>query len=336
MLDKLIRSMFHGNTKTKLFLWTILILGMAALGMLVIAIALGQPQLGVGAVALGFVVFVASQSVSIETLEKSKQNQPQEHISFSKDPRDPKEKERAKARYLASLDEKSVKKMLRGHKVKQMHIKVMIDSYGERKLNQVPAFVWRTDDQLHFLVLEGHANEFEIPLKNIKGIYLEKNVEADPENEYVPFHYETYIAKLFAPYLPEYYEHTQEGKISYRKNLFRLEQDLYITNSSVANMMSILPHVPFLIDDGVCRSKYFNEYFKELYRYSVLCKNLVITLDEYREQVERTLDSLLEAPISAREFVQTIQAMARYRLIDRDNVAKYSQKYRTIKNHTTK
>ena len=352
MWDKVIRSMFQGNTKTKIFLWSILVLGLAAVTLLVIAATLGLPYLGMGGVALGFVSFIASQSVSIDTLEKEKKNRHQknrkkksgrESDSRTKKQKkndqedeedeagDPKSKERQKARFLASLNEKAVKKMLREHKVVQIHVQVMIDSYAQRRLRQVPAFAWRTEDQLHFLVLEGHANEFEIPLKEIKGIYYEKDAEADPEKDYAPFHYETYIAKFFAPYLPEYHEHTNEGEFSYRKNLFRLGPDIYITNSSMANMMSILPHVPFLIDDAICRSTRFDEYFKELYRYSILCKNQVISLEEYKNQIEKTLDSLLVAPITAREYVQTMHAMARYHLIDRDNVTKYSQKYRSLK-----
>ena len=90
-------------------------------------------------------------------------------------------------------------------------------------------------------------------------------------------------------------------------------------------------HVPFLIDDNVCRSGRFDEYFKELYRYSVLCKNQVISLEEYKNQIEKTLESLLTAPITARDYVQTMHSMARYHLIDRDNVTKYSQKYRSLK-----
>lgn len=348
MWDKLIRSMFQGNTKTKIFLWSIFILGLAAVAMLVFAVALGLPYLGMGGIALGFLSFVTSQSVSIDTLEKKRQDKHKSRKAgdSQSDPKskkakkkeeqeddagDPRSKERAKARYLASLNQKSVKKLLKEHKVVQQHVKIMIDSYAQRKLKQVPAFAWRTEDQLHVLVLEGHANEFEIPLEEIKGIYYEKNVEADPEKEYAPFQYGTFIAKLFSSFLPEYHEHTNEGEISYRKHLFRVGQDIYITNTSMSNMMSILPHVPFLIDDSVCRSERFDEYFKELYRYSILCKNQVITLEGYKEQIEKTLDSLLVAPISAREFVQTMHAMARYHLIDRDNVTKYSQKYRSLK-----
>lgn len=352
MWDKVIRSMFQGNTKTKIFLWSILILGLAAAAMLVVSIALALPQLGMGAVALGFVSFIVSQSVSIDTLEKdrktkngkpktknqktkkSKTKKHKDKMEQEEDPLDPKAKERTKARFLASLNEKSVKKMLREHKVVQTHVKVMIDSYAQRRLEQVPAFAWRTEDHLHFLVLEGHANEFEIPLNQIQGIYYEKNVEADPEKDYAPFQYGTFIAKLFAPYLPEYHEYTQEGAISYRKHLFRVGQDIYITNSSMANMMSILPRVPFLIDDQVCRSSRFDEYFKELYRYSILCKNQVISLEEYKKQIDKTLESLLTAPISAREFVQSMRAMSRYHLIDQENVTKYSQKYRLLKEKT--
>lgn len=349
MWDKVIRSMFQGSTKTKIFLWSVLVLGLAAVALLVIAIALGFPYLGMGGIALGFVSFVVSQSVSIDTLEKEKKyhkkkkgKQPNQVHSQKGKQSDKEEqpedeegnsrsKERQKARFLASLNEKAVKKILREHKVVQMHVKIMIDSYAQRRLKQVPAFAWRTDKHLHFLVLEGRANEFEIPLEEIKGIYYEKDAEADPEKDYAPFRYETFIAKYFADYLPEYHEYSNDGEISYRKNLFRVGQDVYITNSSMANMMSILPHVPFLIDDNVCRSGRFDEYFKELYRYSVLCKNQVISLEEYKNQIEKTLESLLTAPITARDYVQTMHSMARYHLIDRDNVTKYSQKYRSLK-----
>ena len=348
MWDKVIRSMFQGSTKTKIFLWSVFVLALAAVAMLVIAAALGFPYLGMGGVALGFVSFVVSQSVSIDTLEKEKKNRkkkngkqnqahpkkgkkPGKEEQLEEDEGDSRSKERQKARFLASLNEKAVKKMLREHKVVQTHVKIMIDSYAQRRLKQVPAFAWRTDQHLHFLVLEGRANEFEIPLEEIKGIYYEKDAEADPEKDYAPFRYETFIAKFFADYLPEYHEYSNEGEINYRKNLFRVGQDIYITNSSMANMMSILPHVPFLIDDNVCRSGRFDEYFKELYRYSVLCQNQVISLEEYKNQIEKTLESLLTAPITARDYVQTMHSMARYHLIDRDNVTKYSQKYRSLK-----
>lgn len=334
MLDKLIRSMFYGSAKTKAFLWGTFGFALLAFGMLVVAIAIGVPQLGLGAAALGFVTFVVSQSVSVDTLEKKRKTKNQKagkDLALAKSERDPKNRDRAKARYLASLSAKDVKKLLKEHKVKQSHVKLMIDSYEERRLKQVPAFAWRTDHHLHFLVLEGHANEFEIPLDEIKGIFFEKNVEAFPEQDYGPIKYETFIAKMFAPFLPEYHEYSKEGEISYRKNLFWIVPGIYFTNSSVANLMSILPKIPFLVDDSICRSDRVDEYFKELYRYSILCKNMVLSREDYKLQVNKTLDSLLDAPVSAKRFVTMLQNMAHYRLIEKEDVTKYIQKYRAQK-----
>lgn len=350
MFDKIVRSMFHGSLKTKLFLWFILILSLAAFGLLVTAVALQLPQLGLGAAALGLVSLVTSQSVSIETLEKKKSGKKKAssksrdkhdtaHSGKKKKTEEPeeeesddaKEKERAKARFLASLNEKQVKKILKEHKVNQTHVKIMIDSFAKRRLSQVPAFAWRTDDCLHFLVLEGHANEFEIPLDGIQGIYLEKDVTADAEKDYAAFQYGNYIAKLFSPYLPEYSERNEGGELIYTKNLFYIEPGVYITNASMANLMQILPKVPFLVDDQICRSDRFDEYFKEIYRYSILCKSRVISLEEYREQIGKTLDALLKAPISGSEFVHSLRNMGRYRLITGEHVMEYSQKYKEIK-----
>lgn len=348
MFDKIVRSMFHGSVKTKIFLWFVLIVALVAFGLLVTAFALQMPQLGFVAVALGFVSFVTSQSVSIDTLEKKKKDKKKtskksaEKRSKSQsgkkkveepdeDSVDAKEKERAKARFLASLNEKQVKKILKEHKVNQSHVKIMIDSFAKRRLSQVPAFAWRTDDCLHFLVLEGHANEFEIPLDGIQGIYLEKDVTADAQKDYAAFQYGNYIAKLFAPYLPEYSERNEGGELIYKKNLFYIEPGVYVTNASMANLMQILPKVPFLVDDQICRSDRFDEYFKEIYRYSILCKSRVISLEQYREQIGKTLDALLHAPISGQEFVHSLRNMSRYRLITGDHIMEYSQKYKEMK-----
>ncbi|MCH5267524.1 MAG: hypothetical protein J1E62_04185 [Lachnospiraceae bacterium] len=332
MFDKLVRSMFYGSLKTKLFLWSVLVMGLVAFGLLVAAVALQMPQLGVGAALLGLFTFVTSQSVSVQTLERDKKSGKKKTSSeHGEDSRDPKERERAKARFLASLNEKQMKKILKEHKVTQTHVKIMIDSYEKRRLSQVPSFAWRTDDFLHFLVLEGHANEFEIPLNAIQGIYMEKNVTADAEKDYASFRYENYIAKMFSPLLPDYAERSVDGELVYQKDLFYIEPGVYITNKSMANLMQILPRVPFLVDDQVCRSDRFDEFFKEIYRYSILCKAGVFSLEEYKEKIHKTLDALLKAPISGREFVQSLRNMSQYRLITNEYVMEYTQKYRELK-----
>ena len=185
---------------------------------------------------------------------------------------------------------------------------------------------------LHFMVLTGRAEEFEEPLSDIQSILLVKNVPADKEKDYQLFKYSSFISKMFQPYLPAYSEGSKNGELEVRKNTFRIEPGIYLTNSSVANLRKVLlPGVAFLVDDQVIASKHFNEYFKELYRYSLLCKNMVITLDEYREQIKKTLDALLDAPIPGNEFVTTIYDLNKYRLITKNDVVHYTQKYRELK-----
>lgn len=242
----------------------------------------------------------------------------------------PKEKERLKSQFLASLNQKQMKKLMKQNRVSSTHRKLMIDSFPDRKMKQVPAFVWRTSDKLNFLVLEGRANGFSIPIRNIKGIYYEKNAEANQEQEYIPFKYNNYAAKMFIDYLPEYSQSTADGKLIYTKNLFRIEPGIYVTNTSMANLMELLPNVPFKINDEVIRSTKFDEYFKELYRFSVLCKNNVMSVERYRELSDNTLEDLLKAPMSGTNFVASLKNMARYRLITQEQMAICGQKYRML------
>jgi len=355
MLEKIFYSMVHGNIKTKIFLWSVVILGLSAVFLLLAGLVLGMPSLMMGGVAFGFVGLIVSQSVSLHDLQrqketkKKKEKEPkergikesqeaegQEHPKKEKgaqeadwDGMSRQEKERIKTQYLSSMTQKKLKKMMKEHKVNQIHVKVMIDRYPARQIEQAPAFMWRTDTMLHFLVLTGQAEEFEVPLADIQGFLLVRHVPADKEMDYVPFRKSSFLTNMFQPYLPEYFESTKDGKLEITKNTFRIEPGIYLTNSSVANLKKVLlPGVAFLVDDKVMASKRFNEYFKELYRYSLLCKNMVITLDEYRGQIQKTLDALLDAPISGREFASTVQDLNKYRLITQNDATLYAQKYR--------
>ncbi|MCD7824363.1 MAG: hypothetical protein LUH14_00085 [Clostridiaceae bacterium] len=351
MLEKLMYSMLRGNIKTKIYLWAILILGVGAALLIVTAFVLGLPMFGLGGVGLGLLGLIVSQSVSLKDLQKQKkkktapkkksgnqtqgdahssakkEQQPQSEESGKENTR--KEKERAKAQYLASMDAKKLKKLLKEHQVNQIHVKVMIDSFPAQNLEQVPAFMWKTDTMLHFMLLSGKAVEFEVPLENIKNILLVKNVPADPDADYKSFQYTTYITKMFRPYLPEYFEVTNQGKLEFKKNTFRIEPGIYLTNTSVANLRRVLlPGVAFVVDDQVVASRRFNEYFKEVYRSSLLCKNNVITLDEYKEHITQNLDAMLDGPVPATEFANTLSALNKYHLIQKSMVAVYYQKYR--------
>ena len=348
MLEKILYSMIHGNLKTKIFLWSVLLMGLGAVALILTAAVLSMPMVGLAGAGLGLVGFITSQSVSLNDLTREKKKKAkktseapsqeegpkpnkshsdQEEVENEEDSR--KKRERDKARYLSSLNSKKVKMLMKAHKVNQIHVKVMIDSYPAKKIEQAPAFMWKTDTMLHFMTLTSKVEEFEVPLEDIKGILLVKDVPANPERDYAPFKYSSYIGKMFQPFLPEYFQGTKDGSLDVKKNTFRIEPGIYLTNSSVGNLRRVLlPGVAFLVDDQVIASRRFNEYFKELYRESILCKNLVITLEEYKKKIEETLDAMLDAPISGKEFVNTIYDLNKYRLISKEYVVRYTQKYR--------
>lgn len=344
MLEKILNSMFHGNLKTKIFLWSVLLMGVGAIALILTAAVLSMPMIGLAGAGLGLMGFITSQSVSLNDLsrEKKKTSKASSEEGGAKSGQSPsdkedgggeegsrKKKEREKAQYLSAMNAKKLKKTMKEHKVNQIHVKVMIDSYPAKKIEQAPAFMWRTDTMLHFMILTSKAEEFEVPLEDIKGILLVKDVPANPERDYMPFKYSSYIGKMFQPFLPEYFQGTKDGSLDVKKNTFRIEPGIYLTNSSVGNLRRVLlPGVAFLVDDQVIASRRFNEYFKELYRESILCKNLVITLEEYKKKVEDTLDAMLDAPMSGKEYVNTIYDLNKYRLISKEYVVRYTQKYR--------
>ncbi len=361
MFEKIVNGMLHGNFKTKFFLWAIFLFSMGALALLLLAFILGLPMIGAGGIGCGLFALILSQSISLNDLskeKKAKKGKTRKHKNKKAGKKaasgasleesgeemqeagkeaekeiteevSRKKREREKAQFLFGMNEKKMKKLFKEHGVNQIHVKVMIDSFPKGNIEQAPAFMWKTDRMLHFLVLTGTAQEFEVPLADIKGILLVKNVPADPETDYVPFKLSNFITRMFQPYLPEYFESTNEGQLEVKKNTFRIEPGIYLTNTSVGNLRRVLlPGVAFLVDDKVNSSTQFNEYFKEIYRDSILCKNSVITLDEYKEQIGKTLDALLDAPISGKEFVNTIYALNKYRLISQEFVAEYTQKFR--------
>lgn len=349
MLEKIFNSMIYGNAKTKIFLWSIVILGLGAVFMLMAGIILGIPSLGIGGAMVGLVGLIVSQSVSLKDLKREKKGkksksapdknteagdvknstEKKEQEAGGAEGKSRRQRDKEKAQYLSSMNQKKLKKTMKEHKVNQIHVKVMIDSYPAKKIEQAPAFMWRTDTMLHFMILSGSAEEFEVPLAEIKGILLVKDVPVNKEKDYAFFKYSSFISNMFQPYLPEYFESSKDGELQVKKSTFRIEPGIYLTNSSVANLRRVLlPGVAFLVDDAVIASNRFNEYFKELYRQSLLCKNLVITLDDYREQIKKVMEDLLQAPISGKEFVTTVYDLKKYRLITPNDAAIYTQRYK--------
>ena len=344
MMQKIINTMFYGSLKAKIFLWSVFIMILATVLMGVLAAVLGSSVFVMGAVVCGIAAFITSQSVSLSELQrqqkksggkkqgggktspsqkKEKEGMTEESVSNSR------EKAKEKARYMASMNEKKMKQLLKEHKVNQIHVFVMVDSFPEQQIVQTPAVMWRTDTHLQLLMLDGSGREVSVPLQDIKGIYYHKNVPANPQEDYPSFQYANFMSKLYKPYLPVCQEVTRDGELAFVKNLFTVEPGISFTNTSMKGVFKILNKVPLLVDDSINMSPRYDEYFKEVYRYSILCKNGIFTLEEYREKMEQVLQELITAPISSQQFAKSMRDMNRYHLITSEYVTKYTQIYIT-------
>lgn len=342
-MNKILHTMFYGSAKARVFLWSIVIMGLAAVLFGVLAAVLGSFAFGTGAFVCALAAFVTSQSASLTEIERNDRKQRQKQSSEgagtsravqqeqANDGEDEekvrKEQEKEKLQYLSSFNARKLKKLAKEHQVKQKHVFAMVDSYPAEKIQQAPAIVWRTDHYLHLLIMDRSAREFKIPFNDIKGVYYHKNMPADPEQDYLAFQYSGFMTGVYKPYLPEYKQNTKNGQIVYVKNLFTIHPGISFTNTSMKGIFSILTRAPFLVDDAVNTSRRFDEYFKDIYRYGILCKNNVYTLEEYRQKMESVLEELVEAPVTRDQFFQTLNAMNNYHLITQEYVTKYTQKY---------
>lgn len=316
-MKKIIYSMFHGNTKTKCFLWSLFLLGLMAVVSILLAIILSQPVYGGAAFIFAMLFLMVSQSYSLDTLAKEGKKA------------DTDKKEEHAENDFSHYDTKLLKKIMRRYKVKKEHKTIIIDNAPAYKIKQCPAFVWIEGQNLHFLLLEKEPRQIEVPLKDIRQVGYHKGIKAKPDKDYSFFTRSCLVAKVFREHLPSYQEKVEDGRHSYYKNLYVIGTQIEITNMSAKNIFSLLS-VPFVIDNDLTRTQKYSEYFKDAYRYSILCKDLVITKAEYSEDITGLLNRMADADIPGSEFMKTLRDMLRYRFITREEVVACSQRRKSV------
>lgn len=338
-MGKIIYNLFHGNTKTRLYLWSLLLMGIAAIVCFVVAVAKGQWIYGGIAVVLLASIFILSQSFSLKSTGKRKLQKTQgartgnaggqRNLSFPA--QENKEasllQENEKNEYIfLGYDQKKMKKLFRQYKVRREHKTIIIDRAPLYKIRECPAFVWREGKNLHLLLLEKEPRALEIPLEKIKTFGYHSKVEANPQKEYGAFRLNTLVARVFKEYLPSYQESVENGKQIFYKNLYTAGKEFEVTNNSIAELMSILD-VPFVVDDQLTRGNRYSGYFKRAYEQSILCKDMVITRDQFTKQMDMLLDEMAEANITGSEFRHTLQELVRCHYITREMAISCQQKW---------
>lgn len=97
-----------GVCQDKTFLWAMILLGIASVALFIAAWILQLPVFALAALVLLVVAFATVNSVTINTQKAQKSNK--DTYDEGKEAHSPQERQRAKARYLASLQSKDVKR----------------------------------------------------------------------------------------------------------------------------------------------------------------------------------------------------------------------------------
>lgn len=333
-MKKLLNSLLYGSSKTKSYLWTLLIVGMGIIGVFIAGFVKAEGVLLALGVFLTGLEMVVLQSMSFHEIIK----EGEEGIAHRRKLLDPKtgpvkpdaleepkqEEDEKEETYLDQYDEAAIKKVLLAYKVKKEHKKIMIDHSSHFSIVQCPAFIWKDKKCLQLLLLEDKPRIIKLPLEKMKAIGYAKMQEASPK-DYAAFQKNGFASRLFFEFLPKTYELSAGGERLY-KNLYVIAPDIRITNTSAKNAFDLL-EIDFYISDKTTNSPNYDDYFKMAYKASILWKDEVIDTNEYKEKIKILLSSLATENISDEAFEESLRQLVKHKLITKD----YAEYYREIR-----
>ena len=151
MAGKIINTLKYGDRKTKGKLT--MMIGVLAVGIVILLIAFGISSMMLGAVA--FLILLVDVLVLMNTafgtkeitVRKQIQNSPPDAMAaLDEIPEEVKNP-------LATYDEVKLRKAMHAYKVKREHVLIMIDYCQSEQVSQCPAYAWKDYNYVYFLLL---------------------------------------------------------------------------------------------------------------------------------------------------------------------------------------
>ncbi len=223
----------------------------------------------------------------------------------------------------ANYNQKVMKRIQKKYHVKKDHRPIMIDSSETYHIKQCPAFIWRAHNKVFLLLLEKEPRKITISRELIHNMGYQPNVKADKSSEYIAFQKENLVTKVFAEYLPDYHDAKLKNDPLKVKNLYTIYPDICITNRSAYQVKDLLL-LNFMPKDKITDSDMVNGFFKRIYAANIMFKDKVITINEYKEEVELALKEMCYAEVSRREYIITLENLFKARLISKQYVTHYT------------
>ncbi len=222
----------------------------------------------------------------------------------------------------AKYNQKMMKKVKKKYHVKKDHRPIIIDESEKYHIKQCPAFIWRAHNKVYLLLLEKEPRKIVIPREMIHNLGYKPNVKADRAKEYVAFEKDNLVTQVFSEYLPDYHDAKIKNDPLKIKNLYTFYPDICITNRSAYQVKDLLL-LNFMPKDKITESDMVNGFFKRIYAANIMFKDKVISINEYKDEVERSLKEMCYAEVSRREYVITLENLFKARLISKQYVSHY-------------
>lgn len=330
--------MIKGSGKTKVYLWTIVLVTLASLG------CFGATVLGAGLyfsyVAFGGIIFsitfsqlgtfkdVNCEIESKEKLEKSLKNrtsfykESQKNIVKNKRMN---EEEWDSDDELDKYTDENLKKYFVVYKVKQQNYRVLIESSEKYHIKNCPAFIWSDRNYLFVLLLEKKPRMLTIARSNVEIMRYERGITIKNMEEYKKVK-DSILGSMFEGLYPNYYKTRVNGLTTFMKNVFLVGEDIRITTPSAAGMMKAIKCRLELNGKQLDRKR-FDGYFAEVYKANLLFKEKALSAEEYEAQVRQLLVNFAEHEETIEAFRKTVYQLVQYNLISEE----YAEFYMSYK-----
>lgn len=224
-----------------------------------------------------------------------------------------------------------LKKILHKYKVKRDHRTILIDEWKEQRVKELPAYIWKHRGVIYILLLEQEPRVVKLVATEIKELRYRRGVECNPSREYVQLKKPSLITTVFEELLPTYHKGTRNGRPVMFKNLYEIANGMLLTNSSAKNVIDLL-QLPFSMEDGTTRRPDYNDYFKEIYRLGILCKDSVMEFSEYKTRIDEIIQNMALTEMENQEYVKTLQQLVEHHLISEEYVTFYVENRMKITN----
>lgn len=333
-MKKYIRAMFFGSAKTKMFLWTIVLVALASI-FCIGAVAMGGSVYFAYA-AFGGILFSITYSqlgmfrdvtaqlkedgqleASIHKKQKNGKKDYMEQPDIAGKKQSATEEESGEENPLAQYNDEKLKKLLVTYKVNKESFLVLIDSSEKYHIKKCPGYVWSDKKNLLFLLLEKKPRTIAIPRKETEIMRYEKGVVITDMEEYKHVKDSIFLNSMYRDLYPDYYRAVTNGLRTFKKNLFVIGEDIRITTKSAKGVMKAAQCRLELNQWQFDRQRY-SSYFEEAYKANLLLREKVYDQEEFKEKMREILVGLAEHEEKIETYQSIVLQMVQYHFISQE------------------